>query len=98
MPDGGGYQNRIPYRGRREENPERRESPEESPHTGGERGHVKWYNPEKGYGFITRERGPDIFFHHSYLRPPAPADLPADTPVCFDVYEGPKGLTARNVS
>jgi len=61
-----------------------------------EQGTVKWYNEEKGYGFITRDVGADVFVHHSSLAR-GTQTLREGEPVSFDVVEGPKGLQAKNV-
>ena len=60
-------------------------------------GTVKWFNEEKGYGFIVRDRGPDVFVHHGSLLPPGLKSLREGERVEFEVVEGPKGLQAKNV-
>jgi cold shock protein len=62
-----------------------------------EQGTVKWYNDEKGYGFIVRERGVDVFVHQSDIIAEGPGTLSEGDRVSFDVVEGAKGLTAKNV-
>jgi CspA family cold shock protein len=62
-----------------------------------ERGTVKWFNDAKGYGFIARERGADVFVHHSSIITDGPRTLSEGDLVSFDVVEGPKGLQAKNV-
>jgi len=62
-----------------------------------EQGTVKWYNDEKGYGFIVRERGADIFVHHASVIAEGFRVLGEGDRVSFDVVEGPKGLQAKNV-
>lgn len=60
------------------------------------KGTVKWYDAEKGYGFILTEEGKDLFVHRSGLTAGA-RSLDADDRVEFEVSEGPKGLIAVNV-
>ncbi len=62
-----------------------------------EKGTVKWFNNEKGYGFITRENGPDVFVHHTAIVAEGFRTLNEGDPVSFEVVEGQKGLQARNV-
>jgi cold shock protein len=62
-----------------------------------EQGTVKWFNEEKGYGFISREHGEDVFVHHSSLVAEGPRTLHEGDRVSFDVVEGPKGLQTKNV-
>lgn len=62
-----------------------------------EEGTVKWYNDAKGYGFIVRERGPDVFVHHASIVAEGFRTLSEGDRVTFDVVEGPKGLEAKNV-
>ena len=62
-----------------------------------ELGTVKWYNEAKGYGFIVRERGPDVFVHHASIVGEGYKTLHEGDQVTFDVVEGPKGLQAKNV-
>jgi CspA family cold shock protein len=57
------------------------------PLTGRWLGHVKWYSSEKGYGFLIRGDGEEVFFHRSGVLPPGPAHLMEGTPVTFDVEE-----------
>jgi CspA family cold shock protein len=62
-----------------------------------ERGIVKWFNSEKGYGFITREEDKDVFVHHSSIVAEGFKILNEGDQVAFDVVEGPKGPEAKNV-
>lgn len=61
-----------------------------------EEGMVKWYSETKGYGFIIRERGADVFVHHASILDVPPV-LSEGERVAFDVVEGPKGLQAKDV-
>lgn len=60
-------------------------------------GTVKWFNATKGYGFIGREDGDDVFVHFSALQMDGYKKLEADQKVEFSIEEGPKGLQAANV-
>jgi CspA family cold shock protein len=60
-------------------------------------GTVKWFSPEKGFGFITREDGTDIFVHHTSLNGRGFRTLDQGEKVEFEVVEEPKGLKAYNV-
>jgi cold shock protein len=60
-------------------------------------GTVKWFNPDKGYGFITREDGPDVFVHFSAIQGEGHRSLEENQKVEFDVTEGPKSPQAANV-
>jgi cold shock protein len=63
-----------------------------------EQGTVKWFNDCKGYGFITRKWGPDVFVHHASIIAEGFRTLSEGDRVTFDVVEGPKGLQAKNVA
>ena len=60
-------------------------------------GHVKWFNDAKGYGFIAREDGPDVFVHYSAIQGDGFRSLAEGQTVSFEITEGPKGLQATNV-
>jgi CspA family cold shock protein len=60
-------------------------------------GTVKWFNATKGYGFIGRENGEDVFVHFSALQMDGYKKLDADQKVEFSIEEGPKGLQAAEV-
>ena len=60
-------------------------------------GKVKWFNDSKGFGFITRESGPDVFVHHSAIVGEGFRSLAEDQEVEFEVVQGPKGAQAQNV-
>ena len=62
-----------------------------------EQGTVKWFNSEKGYGFISRPSGDDVFVHQSALNPTGPRSLNEGDKVEFEVVKGPKGLQAKDV-
>ncbi len=62
-----------------------------------EQGTVKWFNNEKGYGFISRESGPDVFVHHTAILSEGYRSLNEGDRVSFEAVEGQKGLQARNV-
>ena len=62
-----------------------------------EKGTVKWFNEAKGYGFITRDDGPDVFVHYKHITGDGFRTLAEGEPVTFEVVEGPKGLQAKNV-
>lgn len=63
-----------------------------------EKGVVKWFNPAKGYGFIQRSSGEDVFVHFSAIQLDGYRSLDEGMEVEFDVAEGPKGLQAENVA
>jgi CspA family cold shock protein len=61
-------------------------------------GTVKWFNPEKGYGFISREDGEDLFVHWSEIQMDGYKSLDEGQPVAFEVTTGQNGkLQASNV-
>ena len=60
-------------------------------------GTVKWFNSEKGYGFISQPEGADVFVHFSAIQSSGYRSLDAGQSVEFDVQNGPKGLQAANV-
>jgi CspA family cold shock protein len=62
-----------------------------------EQGTVKWFNNEKGYGFISRNSGDDVFVHHSAIQGNGFKSLNEGDSIEFDVQKGPKGLQAQNV-
>lgn len=62
-----------------------------------EQGTVKWFNAEKGYGFITREDGSDVFVHFSAIQGEGYKSLEEGQHVTFDVEEGQRGLQVANV-
>ena len=61
------------------------------------RGTVKWFSDEKGFGFISREDGDDVFVHHTAIQSEGFRSLAEGQAVEFDVQQGPKGLQAANV-
>ena len=62
-----------------------------------ERGVVKWFNSAKGYGFIQRASGEDVFVHHSSITMEGYRTLDNGAEVEFEIKQGPKGLQAENV-
>jgi cold shock protein len=60
-------------------------------------GTVKWFDDQKGYGFIEREGGKDVFVHHSAIQSQGFRSLKEGDRVEFSVEQGPKGLAAANV-
>ena len=62
-----------------------------------ETGTVKWFNATKGYGFISRESGDDVFVHYTAIQTDGFRTLDEGQRVEFTVEQGPKGLQAANV-
>ncbi len=62
------------------------------------KGTVKWFNAEKGFGFITTEEGNDVFAHFSQINKEGFKTLEEGQEVEFNVVEGAKGLQAENIS
>lgn len=63
-----------------------------------ETGTVKWFNAAKGFGFIARENGEDVFVHYSAIEASGYRSLEEGARVTFGVKKGPKGLQAEQVS
>lgn len=63
-----------------------------------ETGTVKWFNSQKGYGFITRDGGDDVFVHYKAIKGDGYKTLEEGERVQFEVGESPKGLQAMNVT
>ncbi len=61
-------------------------------------GTVKWFNGEKGYGFITTEEGNDVFAHFSQIQKEGFKTLEEGQNVSFDVVDGAKGPQAENIT
>nr|WP_307990921.1 cold-shock protein [uncultured Niameybacter sp.] len=60
-------------------------------------GTVKWFNAEKGFGFISREDGDDVFVHFSAIQGDGFKSLDEGQKVTFDLTKGPRGAQAENV-
>ena len=61
------------------------------------KGTVKWFNDQKGFGFITPENGPDVFVHHTAIQSDGFKTLAEGQQVEFEITKGPKGNQAQNV-
>jgi cold shock protein len=61
-------------------------------------GTVKWFNESKGFGFLSREGGPDVFVHHSEIRAEGFRTLNEGDKVQFEIVDSPKGPRAANVT
>ncbi len=61
-------------------------------------GTVKWFNDAKGFGFLSREGGPDVFVHHSEIRSEGFRSLAEGDKVQFEIVQSPKGPRAANVT
>ena len=61
------------------------------------KGKVKWFNNQKGYGFITPENGADVFVHHTAITGDGYKSLEEGQDVEFEITKGPKGNQAVNV-
>jgi CspA family cold shock protein len=63
-----------------------------------EKGTVKWFNEPKGFGFITRESGEDVFVHYTAIQDNGFKSLAEGQAVSFEIADGPKGPKAVNVT
>jgi CspA family cold shock protein len=61
------------------------------------KGTVKWFNDQKGYGFVTPENGKDVFVHHSSIQGDGFKTLAEGQQVEFEIEQGPKGEQATHV-
>ena len=61
------------------------------------KGRVKWFNEQKGYGFISQDNGKDVFVHHSDIKSSGFRTLDEGQAVTFDVVDGQRGKKAENV-
>jgi CspA family cold shock protein len=62
------------------------------------KGTVKWFNDQKGFGFITPENGKDVFVHHTAIQGDGYKSLAEGQAVEFEITQGPKGEQAQNVT
>ena len=62
------------------------------------KGTVKWFNAEKGYGFVTSEAGSDVFVHYSAIQSDGFKTLQEGQEVNFEIVDGPKGPQASSVT
>jgi CspA family cold shock protein len=62
------------------------------------KGTVKWFNERKGFGFLSRDEGDDVFVHYSNIQSSGFKNLTEGQQVQFEVEDGPKGPTAVNVT
>lgn len=62
------------------------------------KGKVKWFNDQKGFGFITQENGPDVFVHYTAISGEGFRTLAEGQEVSFEIVESQKGLQAANVT
>ena len=60
-------------------------------------GKVKWFNPTKGYGFISRDNAKDVFVHSSAVKNAGLSDLAEGEAITFEIEEGAKGSSAVNL-
>ena len=58
---------------------------------------MKWFNDQKGFGFITQDDGPDVFVHYSSIQSDGFRSVAENDRVSFETVESPKGLQAENV-
>ncbi|MDF2883271.1 MAG: cold shock protein [Clostridiaceae bacterium] len=61
-------------------------------------GTVKWFNAQKGFGFITGEDGNDVFAHYSQIKSEGYKSLEEGQKVSYEVVDGPKGPQAENIN
>jgi len=76
---------------------EKRQTAQEKRKLVKEQGIVKWFNASKGFGFIQRQTGEDVFVHHTAIQAEGYRSLNEGQAVEFEVRKGPKGLQAENV-